>query len=91
MRKVTYQFYHRGVEFDNINDLLRIYKTNGFSLETLFSDYIVLNTNERKYRKMVEDIKNTYETIEPFTKEEILKMVPDNKEQRDLALECLNS
>lgn len=80
-RKVSLNYYHKGIQFDNIETLLRIYKTNGISLELLLSEYICLNSTEPKYLEAIKIVKETYENLEPFTPKEVFKDFT-NQEQK---------
>lgn len=80
-RKVTLNYYHKGVQFDNLKTLLRVYKTAGISLELLLKEYICLNSSEPKYLEAVKQVEEMYDGLEPYSPKEVFKTF-QNAEQK---------
>jgi len=80
-KEVTLNFYHKGIQFDNLPTLLRVYKTAGLNLELMFAEYICLNSSEPKYLEAVEQIKNVWNELEPYTPKDVFKEF-SNQEQK---------
>lgn len=82
-RKVTLNYYHKGIQFDDLKTLLRVYKTAGISQELLLAEYICLNSSEPKYLAAVEEIMDIYNRmIEPYSPVEVFQKFTSNAEQR---------
>jgi hypothetical protein len=79
--KVTLNFYHKGVQFEGLDTLMRVYRTAGLSLELVLSEYICLNSSEPLYLEAVERVKNEYNTLEPYTPKEVFQVF-SNQEQK---------
>lgn len=80
-KKVTLNFYHKGIQFPDLKTLLRVYKTAGITEELLFAEYICLNSSEPKYLAAEKEIKKVYEDTEPYTPKEVFKKF-SNQEQK---------
>lgn len=74
-------FYTQGVAFDNLETVLKIYRKQGRSKEEVLSFF------SSSFNRQV--IRMGYETIEPLTTAEALRL--DNAEQRMLALRCFSA
>jgi len=78
---VTINFYHKGIMFDDLPTLLRVYKTGGLTLEQILSEYICLNSNAPIYLDAVKKTKKIYSKLEPYTPREVFKEFK-NQEQK---------
>jgi len=83
---ITLNFYHQGVSFDDIDTLIRIYKTCGYSLKTVLEDYLMLNSTQPKYLEAIQYVKDNYETVKAFTDEEVMQNDSLNSYQKDVIL-----
>ena len=80
-RKVTLNYYHKGIQFPDLKTLLKVYKTAGLSRELLLSEYICLNSSEPKYLAAIEEILHVWDNTEPYTPVEVFKDF-GNQEQK---------
>jgi len=80
-RKVTLNFYHKGVQFEGLETLMRVYRTAGISLELLLAEYVCLNSSEPMYLEAVKQIKEEYNDKEPYSPKEVFQLF-SNQEQK---------
>ena len=70
-KEVTLNFYHKGIQFDNLPTLLKVYKTAGLNLELIFAEYICLNSSEPMYLEAVKEIKNVWDNLEAYSPKDV--------------------
>jgi hypothetical protein len=80
-KEVTLNFYHQGLRFDSLDDLMRVYKTAGITLDLMMKEYVCLNSDEPLYLQAIETIKNIYAEVERFEPKEVFQKFT-NQEQK---------
>lgn len=80
-RKVTLNFYHKGIQFPDLKTLLRVYKTAGISIDLLLAEYICLNSSEPMYLAAIEEIMAEYKATEPYSPVDVFRDFT-NQEQK---------
>lgn len=85
--KITISFWVRGIEFETVEDMVRVYKTcPDMNYDTLFNEYLSLKTDIEEYNEFKEKAISLWDVCTPFTPAEAMEKFNDNTERRLLLL-----
>jgi hypothetical protein len=84
-QEVSLKFWYYSVEFDNLEQMLRVFKTAKIDKTTLFKEYVCLSSREPLYIEAENSAKEMYDNIKPYTPLEVFQTIV-NQEQKMVLL-----
>ena len=84
-QEVSRKFWYYSVEFDNLEQMLRVFKTAKVDKKTLFEEYICLDSTEPIYLDAEKKAREMYDSVTPYTPLEVFQTI-GNQEQKMVLL-----